>query len=168
MIELTSFSAVIHQIIQWGTTPKLTIDNKVLLLKKSLISLYQEYLKLRSNTPSDDKDYHDPPDFNFEKISNTIRSNFAELGFYQTVSYPFDLKKPDTILGDANDDLSDIIKGLMEVQWRFQNTSEIDAIWYFEFIMRNKSTTSEQAHEVCFQKYILFSRQALGNETLYE
>jgi len=47
--------------------------------------------------------------------------------------------KPDTGLGDANDDLSDIIKDLMEVQWRLQHTSEIDAFWYFEFIMRHHS-----------------------------
>ncbi|MDH7444102.1 DUF5063 domain-containing protein [Aquimarina sp. 2201CG14-23] len=130
---------IIESIIQWGITPKLPIENKELLLKKSLILLYQEYLILEGKVTDDENDYPEAPEFNFEKISNTIRSNFPELGFYQNVADPFDLEKPDTILGDANDDLSDIIKDLMEVQWRFQNTSAVDAVWYFEFIMRNHS-----------------------------
>ncbi|WP_299222332.1 DUF5063 domain-containing protein [uncultured Aquimarina sp.] len=130
---------IIDHIVAWGITPKLNIENKELALKKSLISLYQEYLTLEGNVADDHEEYPEAPDFNFEKISNTIRSNFPELGFYQNVSDPFDLEKPDNGLGDANDDLSDIIKDLMEVQWRFENTSEIDAIWYFEFIMRNHS-----------------------------
>ncbi len=129
----------IDQLIEWGTIPKLSIENGELQLKQTLISLYQEYLALNEDVPSDDKEYPDPPEFNFEKISNTIRSNFPKLGFYQAVLDPFDLEKPDNCLEDANDDLSDIIKDLMEVQWRLENTSELDAIWYFEFIMRNNS-----------------------------
>ncbi|WP_299899283.1 DUF5063 domain-containing protein [uncultured Aquimarina sp.] len=131
--------SIIEPIIQWGTTPKLNIPNGELTLKQALISLYQEYLAIAGKTPVDEKDYPDPPDFNFEKISNTIRSNFPKLGFYQMILDPFEMTKPDTGLGDANDDLSDIIKDLMEVQWRFKNTSEQDALWYFEFIMRNHS-----------------------------
>jgi len=130
---------VIDQFITWGTTSKLSIENRELQLKKMLISLYQEYLSIQENIPSDDNEYPDPPEFNFEEISNTIRSNFPELGFYQAIADPFDLEKPDNCLEDANDDLSEIIKDLMEVKWRLENTSEPDAIWYFEFIMRNNS-----------------------------
>ncbi|MHA7059764.1 DUF5063 domain-containing protein [Aquimarina sp. M1] len=130
---------IIEPIIQWGTTPKLPLENKEFFLKKSLISLYQEYLTLKGNVLEDEKEYPEAPEFNFEKISNTIRSNFPELGFYQMILDPFEMSKPDNGLGDANDDLSDIIKDLMEVQWRFQNTSTIDAIWYFDFIMRHHS-----------------------------
>ncbi len=129
----------IESIIQWGITPKLPVENKALLLKKSLLLLYREYLNLEEDLFDDEIEYPEAPEFNFEKISITIRSNFPELGFYQNVTDPFDLERPDNILGDANDDLSDIIKDLMEVQWRFQNNSEMDAIWYFEFIMRNHS-----------------------------
>ncbi|MFD2565632.1 DUF5063 domain-containing protein [Aquimarina rubra] len=136
---MSNLQHIADQLIQWGTVPKIGIENKELFLKKSLVSLYQEYLALEGNVPDDEEEYPEAPEFNFEKISNTIRSNFPELGFYQNVSDPFDLEKPDNGLGDANDDLSDIIKDLMEVQWRFQNTSEVDAIWYFEFIMRNHS-----------------------------
>ncbi|WP_298312625.1 DUF5063 domain-containing protein [uncultured Aquimarina sp.] len=136
---MNTLLGIIEPIIQWGATPKLPIKNKELVLKKSLISLYQEYLALEGNVPVDEEEYPEAPEFNFEKISNTIRSNFPKLGFYQTVLDPFDMIKPDNGLGDANDDLSDIIKDLMEVQWRFQNTSEVDAVWYFEFIMRNHS-----------------------------
>ncbi|WP_299260677.1 DUF5063 domain-containing protein [uncultured Aquimarina sp.] len=136
---MENLQKIINQIIQWGITPKLSIKKKELVLKKSLISLYQEYLLIEGNIQEDEKEYPEAPEFNFEKISNTIRSNFPKLGFYQMVLDPFDMIKPDNGLGDANDDLSDIIKDLMEVQWRFQNTSNVDAIWYFEFIMRNHS-----------------------------
>lgn len=136
---MTNLLSTIEPIISWGITPKLNIPNGELALKQALISLYQEYLGIAGKTPVDEKDYPDPPDFNFEKISNTIRSNFPKLGFYQMILDPFEMIKPDTGLGDANDDLSDIIKDLMEVQWRFKNTSEQDALWYFEFIMRNHS-----------------------------
>lgn len=136
---MNTLLGIIEPIIQWGATPKLPIKNKELVLKKSLISLYQEYLALEGNVPVDEEEYPEAPEFNFEKISNTIRSNFPKLGFYQTVLDPFDMIKPDNGLGDANDDLSDIIKDLMEVQWRFENTSDKDALWYFEFIMRNHS-----------------------------
>jgi len=136
---MNTLLGIIEPIIQWGATPKLPIKNKELVLKKSLISLYQEYVALEGNVPVDEEEYPEAPEFNFEKISNTIRSNFPKLGFYQTVLDPFDMIKPDNGLGDANDDLSDIIKDLMEVQWRFENTSDKDALWYFEFIMRNHS-----------------------------
>ncbi len=138
-IPLKSLQTTIATLIQWGTVPKLPIEQKDLELKKALLNLYQAYLDLNGNAPEDDTDYPDPPEVDFEKISNTLRSNFPSLGFYQTVLNPFDLEKPDNGLGDANDDLSDIIQDLIEVQWRFENTSAQDAIWYFEFIMRNHS-----------------------------
>lgn len=136
---MSNLRTIIQPIIAWGTTPKLAIENKNNTLKQSLISLYQEYLSIAGTVEEDETEYPEAPDFNFEKISNTIRSNFPDLGFYQTILDPFNLEKPDHGLGDSNDDLSDIIKDLMEVQWRFQHTSTMDAVWYFEFIMRNNS-----------------------------
>ena len=42
-------------------------------------------------------------------------------------------------IGDELDDLTDIIKDLLEVKWRLENTSENDALWTFEFSMRTHS-----------------------------
>lgn len=36
-------------------------------------------------------------------------------------------------MGDAVDDLSDIIYDLLEVKWRLEHTSETDAWWHFLF-----------------------------------
>ena len=51
---------------------------------------------------------------------------------------------------DAIDDLTDIIKDLLVVKWRFENTSKIDAIWDFEFSMR----THSKQHLVDLLKYM--------------
>jgi len=40
---------IITPIVQWGITPKLSIENKNNTLKQSLISLYQEYLSIAGN-----------------------------------------------------------------------------------------------------------------------
>ncbi len=37
--------------------------------------------------------------------------------------------------GDAVDDLSDIIKDLKQINWRLQNTSYLDTIWYVELLL---------------------------------
>jgi len=53
-------------------------------------------------------------------------------------------------IGDALDDLTDIIKDLLVVKWKMDNTSEMDALWEFEFSMR---THSEQ-HLIDLLKFI--------------
>lgn len=136
---MKNLKEIIAQASLWGSTPKLEIKTPKTVLKKFLIELYKQYLDIEHSIDEDEKEYPDPPEFNFEVISNTIRSNFPQLGFYQSVMDPFDLEKPDNCLEDANDDLSEIIKDMMEVQWRFDHTSEQDALWYFEFIVRNNS-----------------------------
>ena len=42
-------------------------------------------------------------------------------------------------IGDEIDDLIDIIKDLLAVKWRMENTSEKDALWHFELSMRTHS-----------------------------
>jgi hypothetical protein len=43
----------------------------------------------------------------------------------------------DVSIGDAVDDLSDIIIDLLEIKWRIENNSLADGLWFFEFIFNN-------------------------------
>ena len=40
----------------------------------------------------------------------------------------------DNIIGDAIDDLSDIITDLLQIKWRIENNSLANGLWYFELI----------------------------------
>lgn len=64
-----------------------------------------------------------------------MRSNFPELGLYKTI---IDINDIDNLkanaVGDALDDLTDIILDLLEIKWRVENNSLADGLWYFELI----------------------------------
>ena len=47
------------------------------------------------------------------------------------------LDDPENAIGDAIDDLSDIIYDLLEVKWRKENNSENDACFFFELLFSN-------------------------------
>lgn len=128
----------ITELISWGTTPNKAHNNRIHILKKTIVGLYHNFLTL-PEIEEDDQEYPEPPDFNHEMISNTLRSNFPELGFYHSVTEPFNLESKEHSLEDANDDLTDVVQDMMEVNWRFEHTSKNDALWYFEFIMKNNS-----------------------------
>ena len=54
------------------------------------------------------------------------------------------------VIGGSGLDDPDIIKDLLVVKWRMDNTSQMDALWHFEFSMR---THSEQ-HLIDLLKFI--------------
>lgn len=81
----------------------------------------------------DGTDYPDPPSRNYQEIRSAIEIKFPELGFYKTAGYDDDFECTDDILvGDAIDDVTDIVGDLLEIEWYFANTSEADALWHLE------------------------------------
>lgn len=121
----------INQITEFGIAPKVKIDNKIDILKKTLLGIYYEYTKMTSIY--DKSEYDDEPNFDYKMIRKNVEQNFPELGLYYSI---FDSHKldsdADVVTEDAIDDLTDIIKDLLAIKWRFENTSEIDGIWHFE------------------------------------
>ena len=47
------------------------------------------------------------------------------------------IENSDIIVGDAIDDICDIVGDLQEVLWCFENTSENDALWHYEINFRS-------------------------------
>lgn len=142
---------LIDSITAFGVNPKVTLTNKHQYLKRLLVGVYSEFLN-SNQSESDERDYEGIPDFDYEEIRSNVISNFPEFDWYSTIIDMGNIDEKSGLIGDAVDDLADIIKDLLEVKWRFENTSEIDAIWYFEFLMRIHT----EQHLVDLLKYIKY------------
>ncbi|WP_298519458.1 DUF5063 domain-containing protein [uncultured Kordia sp.] len=148
---MSELKKIIDDITAFGVHPKVTMTTKHEHLKKLLVRMYSEFLNL--NQPeADDTDYGETPDFDYEEIRKNVVSNFPELGWYGTVIEMENIDEKPTLIGDAVDDLADIIKDLLAVKWRFENTSEADAIWYFNFLMYAHT----EQHLVDLLKYLKY------------
>ena len=77
--------------------------------------------------------YPDAPETNYQLIREKVQKKFPNLGYY---NIPKDvsenLVKSEIIVGDAIDDISDIVGDLSEVLWCFENTSKNDALWHYQ------------------------------------
>lgn len=87
---------------------------------------------------SDDKDYSEPPKSDYVVLRSTISVRFPELGFYYTADHKSHaMDSAEVIVGDAVDDLVDIVGDLQKVQWYLKYTSLSNALWYFQFSFRS-------------------------------
>ena len=81
----------------------------------------------------DDNDYLDSPSYDTELIATKVRKRFPRLSYYNCVSNISDISTDtEAVIGDAMDDLIDIIVDLKTVLWCYENTSEADALWNFK------------------------------------
>ncbi|SHF72974.1 hypothetical protein SAMN05444377_11725 [Flavobacterium fontis] len=122
----------IDEIAKYGLQPNLIEVDKEISLAKNLVKIYNLYFNL--DYEFDETDY---PDFENEKYPNirqNVESNFKDFGVYKMVLEINDLVNDEIGIGDAVDDLSDIIKDLLEVKWRIENNSINDGLWFFNFI----------------------------------
>lgn len=91
-------------------------------------------------------------------MKNLILKNFQILDKTQKVTLKILVyinindfeNKTENTLGDAVDDLLDIIKDLLEVKWRIENNSLDDGVWFFKFIFRSHT----QQHILDLLNYI--------------
>ncbi|MDC9722038.1 MAG: DUF5063 domain-containing protein [Urechidicola sp.] len=135
---MSELRKLIDQITEFGINPKVELANKTNVLKKLLVGIYSKYLNVEFEF--DETDYDEEPDFDYKKIRENVKSNFSDFDWYSTV---LDSNKMEpnieTGCGDELDDLTDIIKDLLAVKWRMENTSKNDALWHFDFSMRTHS-----------------------------
>jgi hypothetical protein len=146
---LSKLRKLIDEITEFGINPKVELTDKTDVLKKLLVGIYSEFLNVEF--VFDETDYDEEPDFNYNEIKENVKSNFPDFDWYSMV---LDLNKMEPNIeigiGDALDDLTDIIKDMLVVMWKMDNTSEKDSLWEFEFSMR---THSEQ-HLIDLLKYL--------------
>ncbi|WP_425077924.1 DUF5063 domain-containing protein [Psychroserpens sp. S379A] len=135
---MSELRKLIDQITEFGINPKVELTDKVDVLKKLLVGIYSEFLK--TEFEFDETDYEDEPDFDYKKILENVKANFPDFGWYSSVLDSNKMEPNVEIgIGDELDDLTDIIKDLLVVKWKMENTSMDDALWQFQFSMQSHS-----------------------------
>jgi hypothetical protein len=126
----------ISEITKYGLEKNLTEVEKEKNLERNLIRLYNFYFEIKFEF--DGKDYEEFERPQPKNITENIKSNFTQFGFYKIV---LDINDIDNLngnaLGDAVDDLLDITIDLIEVKWRMENNSIEDGLWHFNFSFEN-------------------------------
>ena len=129
---MSKLRELIDKITEFGINPKVELTDKTDVLKKLLVGIYSEYLNVEFE--------FDETDFDYNEIKQNVKSNFPDFDWYSMVLDSNKMEPSIEIgIGDELDDLTDIIKDLLAVKWRMENTSENDALWTFEFSMRTHS-----------------------------
>ncbi|WP_312346399.1 DUF5063 domain-containing protein [Chryseobacterium binzhouense] len=103
-------------------------------MEKSLINIYSLYFNIEY--VFDNTEF---AVFNKEEllqIRQNVESNFTDFGLYKKNINKLN-ETLDERIGDAIDDLTDIIKDLLQIKWRIENNSLADGLWYFQFIFYN-------------------------------
>lgn len=123
----------INEIIKYGLQPNLNTTGKEKLLEKNLVKIYSLYFDIEFKF--DETQYLKFDKNEYFDLRENVRSNFPELSLYKTIIDINDIDNlKDNAIGDALDDLTDIILDLLEIKWRIENNSLTDGLWYFELI----------------------------------
>ena len=127
---------IIDEITKFGLRPNIKIEDKERDLEKNLVKLYSKYFEISYEFDDTDYDDFDKKKL-FPNVIENVKSNFKDFGWYNMILEPekvYAEPKNAIGIGDAIDDLSDIIYDLLEVKWRNDNNSESDAWYFFELI----------------------------------
>lgn len=79
-----------------------------------------------------DRDEPDAPREDYARLRSLVAERFPSFGFYNVADPVIsELGEAVVSVGDALDDIADIARDLSEVVWRFDHTTENDALWSF-------------------------------------
>ncbi|MBC3847209.1 DUF5063 domain-containing protein [Winogradskyella echinorum] len=146
---MSKLKELIDRIVEFGTNEKIESENKTLEIKRLLVGIYTEYLKVE--TEFDETDYEEPLRLDYDGIRSIVTEHFPDFGWYHSAWESHKINEDaDLVTEDSIDDLTDIIKDLIEVQWRLENNSEKDGLYQFEFLMKHHS----EQHLVNLLKYL--------------
>ena len=81
----------------------------------------------------DGNDYSDSPRFDYSHLRELAAKQFPSLGYYNIPDTICEkVGETEIIIGDAIDDIADILGDLQELIWRWENNSPDDALFHFE------------------------------------
>ena len=127
---------IINEVIKYGLSPNLKIEDSEKDIENNLIKLYSKYFDI--NYEFDNTDYPEFENEHRQNIISNVTSNFPDFSIYHEVlnCHKFN-KEADNAMGHAIDDISDIIIDLLEIKWRSENNREQDALWFFELLFKS-------------------------------
>ncbi len=100
----------------------------------------------------DAADYPDSPRRDQGEFRGVVAQRFPNYGYYNLPEVVTkEIARSKCLVADAIDDILDIGNDLLEVEWRWKNTSEADALWHFQ----NSYSSHWQAHLRGLQIYLL-------------
>ena len=86
------------------------------------------------NIVFDGTEYPDGPDLIYNEIREVVNKKFPNYGYYNIPSkITEEIAEAEIIVGDAIDDISDLYRDLKKIKWKFENTSQMDALWNFQY-----------------------------------
>lgn len=130
---MTELIPTINEIVKYGLEPNLATTDKEKKLEKNLVKIHQLYFDIKYKF--DETDFSEFDKAEYPDIRQNVTSNFKDFGFYKTILNIEDIDNTkDNALGDAIDDITDIIIDLLEIKWRIENNSLADGLWFFELI----------------------------------
>ena len=81
----------------------------------------------------DNAEYLDPPRRDESTLRELVSRRFPNYGYYNSAEYVTEkIGESACAVGDAIDDLLDITSELLDVEWRWSNTSESDALFHLQ------------------------------------
>ena len=98
-------------------------------LSRALDELALSYYDTPAGLP--DEEAADPPAFAKENLGE----RFPSYGFY-AVADPNEVVESEPMVGDAIDDLTDIVSDLRKIVWRYDNIGAADAHWHFRLLFQ--------------------------------
>jgi hypothetical protein len=123
----------INEIVKYGLYPDLAIPDKEKLLERNLVKIYSLYFEIEYRF--DETEFSESDKTDSSHIRQNVTSNFKDFGFYKTILDINDIDNlKDNAIGDAIDDLTDIIIDLLEIKWRVENNSLANGLWFYELI----------------------------------
>jgi hypothetical protein len=133
--KMTELIATIDDIVKFGLQPNLSVADRDKALERNLVKIYSLYFHI--SYQFDSRDFPDFSKSGLPDIRHNVTTNFPEFGFYKTVLDYDDIDNlKECGIGDAVDDLTDIINDLLEIKWRIENNSLADGLWFFDLIFK--------------------------------
>lgn len=128
---MTELIPTINKIVKFGLEPNVATTDKEKVLEENLVRIYGLYFDIQYTF--DETDFPEFDKTEYSDIRQNVSSNFKDFGFYKIVSDINDIDNlKDIAIGDALDDLTDIILDLLEIKWRIENNCMSDGLWFFE------------------------------------
>jgi hypothetical protein len=107
----------------------LTPEERMARLRGALDSLAMAVRDITNEF--DEKDYPDDPREDYQTTYKVVGQRFPTLGYYNVpLSITREIGESRMGVGDAVDDIVDILFDLKGVLWRLDNTSVDDALWH--------------------------------------
>jgi hypothetical protein len=126
----TELKSILQRFVDYVSDPGEKVDEVLLELCDRVVSAFHaaNYDATRYAFNQDEPSPAPREDYTSRRAK--ISANFPDYGYYRPAAHNED-DEGEEVLGDAVDDLADLLADFEEMIWRFDHTREDDALWHF-------------------------------------